>query len=664
MLIMKNKRVVAAIVLASMAHGLMLGQTQQEVADAVREAIVKVNSGNKVIQVDKLNLPASTPIKDVLAYLPELVNRKTQYIASNYDIQVDGSSVGDARDATISMLHIADVKAIVVTENSLNSLTSFGQGGVINIMLKDAKEELTGSAVVDGAYVHDYVGGLLLSKKTGKWELKAIGNVEYYKPEDMITENVGMESVVRSSAYRERFFSETASLHAMYKASEHDTFKFRFSNVVLNQKDDYYEDGKKGMQWTSGSQIKTYNINTWAEYSHRFQNNSLFTMNMNYSYVPQSVVNDDEVVLFGLINGYVVDYNTKAHNIMGQLIYNMPLIKQTKSHALSLITGLVNSYRTSSNVADLRKGEVSNMTPTLDTNEYNYFLRPYVQLTGQLHSLSFTGMVDFQHYNYRVGKGHLPEFHANQDDFTGMASALWTINKRHSIRLLYNHSIIRPSGSQLFPYRVIDGSGKFVIGKADLRPTKSDNIDLDYVLNLSGRDYTLTFNVGGDYTHAHDVLGPYTYERYGDKYTSFRNRGSFNIFRSDLMAYFSKGIFSVSLTSNLYFGRDAEGDGENDFNHFNISFTPSLNFKSGWMGSASLYYNSKIQNVYYEQGDLCYANFRVGKNWKQWNVHLFSLVNLNDRGRDVYYDGRGEVIAQKNYDFMKYEVGAGVRYRF
>lgn len=659
-----SMRLLATLLLTATIHNQAFPQSQSGKDDYTQKAILKVNTGNKSIQVDKLNLPASTPIKDALAYLPELVNRKNEYIAANYDIQIEGVSVGDARDATLSQLHIADVKVIEVNENSLNSVTTFGQGGSINIILKESDKSLSGSATLDAAYVPDYVGGLLLNHKTKKWSVKAFGNVEYYKPENFkeSTEQFGFNDESIESG--QRFFSESTQVSAKYQPTGTDVFKFHFSNVILDQKKNNSYLDNNVLNYKEDITINTCNINTMAEYTHQFTNKSSFSAFVRYSYVPETVMSNIHIPEGSDLNYFITDYNVKAHNLHIKCDYTLPLIKTTEEKSLALNTGLLTSVRNSDNGA-LRVGE--NYGSAKLSKENNYFLRPYVVLEGKYKSLSFNGMADFQHYRYKIGMNDKTDFNTVQNNVTGMANTMWSINKRNGLRLSYNHSINRPSGPQLFPYMISDPQNAIMVqGNPNLKPYKIDNVDLDYMLNLSNADHVLTFNIGADYSYAHDLIKTYSVKlpEIEDSTIGYDNYGSFNIYRGDLMAYFSKGIFSISLTTNFYMGYDTEGNGENDFTHFNISLTPSLNFKSGWNGSASVYYNSKIENDYYVAGDLCYANFRLGKTWKRWNVHIFSLINFNDKAIDRRYDSNGKILAQKNYDYMKYEVGVGTRFIF
>lgn len=629
------------------------------------ESIVKVNSDNKVIQVEKLNLPASTPIKDVLNYLPELVNRKSTYMIANYDIQIDGVSVGDAKDATLAHLHIADVKQIEVNENSLNTITSFGQGGVINIVLKDATKPFEGSAALDVAYVQDLVGGLLIKNKTKKWDLQAIGNVEYYHP-GKLTSQFKMGDIVTEDFWTdEHFFSETTKLSAKYHATDRDLLNLNVSNVILkNNWDDnnYYilEDIRnKGV-----NHLTTCNINAEAEYSHTFRNSSSLTAVTKYTYAPEL---QKDTVLFPTYCIYNQDIrcDIKAHNIFGKVVYKIPLLTQTKDRSMDMQIGMHSTFRISDNEL-LYIIEEQNYKESVITLEHNYFLRPFAQLTGKYRALSYNALVDFQHYHYAIGIDGSKDYNTQQNDVTGMASIMWTVNKRNNLRLTYNRSIDRPSGPQLFPYPVMNPQlGRLITGNPELKPSKLNNIDLDYMINLSKRDYVLTLNISSDYTHAYDrIRGKSLSTDYGLNNETYENYGCYNIVRGDLMAYFSRKIFSVALSANIYHCHDKQGTGDEDYTYYNISLSPSLNFRSGWVGAASICYNSKIESSIYETGDQAFANLRIGKSWNHWNVHLFSTVNLINKAVDHYLNEDGRVYATKSYDFMKYEIGIGTRYEF
>ncbi len=655
-----NRRIYILVVAALLSAQAFAQQDKTDIS----QAVVTVGIDKKVIEVEKLNLPPGTPIKDILALLPELVNRKGEYIANNYDVQVNGISVNNAQDAALSQIEIADVKCVEVSENSLSSIMNYGQGGSINIVLKGDKEGTSGTVMADASYEPDYMGGFLFKHKNKKWTLNVIGNLEVYQPTIYRTDII-VDEQKQTMDEKERFFSESTIVDAKYKASEHDEFGFSISQNLLSENDltRTYQNYSTNNEYNR-ARMKNMYLDLSARYSHLFRNQSKLSVTTKYAYTPDTakdtIINaGDEDGIFAM----AADDNVKAHSLMEQLEYDIPLIKSTDYKALNLQVGMQSTFRFSNN-------EVNRHLIGFDddwnikTNERNYFLRPYAVLQGRVGKMSFKGQLDFQHYHYMIGEDNVGEINTEQNDFTGMANALWKVRGNDALRFGYYHSINRPSGVQLFPYLIFNPSSRSItFGNPELKPVKSDVVGMDYMLNLSNKDRTLTFTFGVYQNLIHDLIidGELIVDDVAA--TTYVNDGKYNVSRANLMAFYSKGIFSFSMTSNLFYAHEHISTLTTDFVHFNISATPSLNFKSGWMTSASIYYNSRIKTNSFELGDFCYGSVRVGKTWGHWNVHLFGLTNFIEKGVDTVYEN-GVPTAIKNYDYMKFEVGAGVRYDF
>ena len=90
----------------------------------------------KVIYPDSLNLPRNTSAMTVITSLPELLQRPGDYILNNYDVQVDGMTIGSAVDVALSQLQVMDIDFIEVCESPVTSHFKNGQGGSINFVLR------------------------------------------------------------------------------------------------------------------------------------------------------------------------------------------------------------------------------------------------------------------------------------------------------------------------------------------------------------------------------------------------------------------------------------------------------------------------------------------------------------------------------------------------
>lgn len=138
---------------------------------------IKTNLNQKVIYTDSLNLPRQTSINTMLTMMSELLQRPGATIYSNYDIQVNGMSVSDASEVALYQLGLQDVESIIITDSPTSSYLKNGQGGSINLVLRqkdDNNDGYWGSAGFDIAYPVDYSPQLHLGYRSQKFYISAL----------------------------------------------------------------------------------------------------------------------------------------------------------------------------------------------------------------------------------------------------------------------------------------------------------------------------------------------------------------------------------------------------------------------------------------------------------------------------------------------------------
>lgn len=137
---------------------------------------IKTNLNQKVIYTDSLNLPRQTSINTMLTMMSELLQRPGATIYSNYDIQVNGMSVSDASEVALYQLGLQDVESIIITDSPTSSYLKNGQGGSINLVLRqkdDNNDGYWGSVGFDIAYPVDYSPQLHLGYRSQKFYISA-----------------------------------------------------------------------------------------------------------------------------------------------------------------------------------------------------------------------------------------------------------------------------------------------------------------------------------------------------------------------------------------------------------------------------------------------------------------------------------------------------------
>lgn len=123
---------------------LLLSMLMSVAAWAQVSRPVEVNYETKVIYTDSLTLPHNINVGALLRLLPELLQRPGDYTLSNYDVQVDGVSVGEAADAVLSVLQLDDIERCVVSNSPTSSDLNSGMSGSINLCLRSIKSRPRG----------------------------------------------------------------------------------------------------------------------------------------------------------------------------------------------------------------------------------------------------------------------------------------------------------------------------------------------------------------------------------------------------------------------------------------------------------------------------------------------------------------------------------------
>lgn len=157
------------VALFSLCSLLLVSQLQAQA--------IKTNLNQKVIYTDSLNLPRQTSINTMLTMMSELLQRPGATIYSNYDIQVNGMSVSDASEVALYQLGLQDVESIIITDSPTSSYLKNGQGGSINLVLRqkdDNNDGYWGSVGFDIAYPVDYSPQLHLGYRSQKFYISAL----------------------------------------------------------------------------------------------------------------------------------------------------------------------------------------------------------------------------------------------------------------------------------------------------------------------------------------------------------------------------------------------------------------------------------------------------------------------------------------------------------
>ena len=614
--------------------------------------ILEIKTDKIVLHTDSLGLPESTCAYDILSMVPDLIERNNEYVYENYDLQVNGKTVGNARDAILQQIRISDLKFVEISENSLSSVTSMGEGGSINLVLRDLDRETSGAANVEATTEANYTGGFTINHKKEKWTVRGIASFENYMPRAFYTYGAGG----RSTEFTEKDFTQLATTFIEYQPTEKDLFKLNVSEIYTNFKENkgIYDEGT----FAYDTHNRTHGVNAFFgfNYDHTFQTDGKWCFELNYRYIPEDYDGHGQSI--------ESTYDHKAYNLAGTFKVIQPFFKPTDTHSVKMEMGVQYNFVKGTNDSENRelgsKGEPDN---ELDVTERTFFFRPYVRLDAKVKKWDFMGTIDYQNFAYDTKMDNDDrEEHNLREDVTGQAIVMYTPSPRHVIRARYMRTINRPSSTQLFPYSFKDPVSETVtIGNADLSPMKQNAFSLDYDLDLSGSGYKLQMRACVEYMHNYNMI---TASELSGFATTYSNIGTSDVIMGDYGVSFRKDFFSAWLSSNVFHKMDDyEENGERDHHtYYNILFRPVFRLGKGWLVSCDAVYNSKVKESSQEMGSLFYGGMRIAKNWKHFNVYVFGTKKFNGNERDVVY---GKFMDEtSSVEYIHEYVGAGVRYSF
>lgn len=612
---------------------------------------ISIQADKIVINTDSLGLPKSTTVVEILSILPELVERPSDYILQNYDIQINGKSVGSARDAVLQQIHLSDLKCVEVSENSFSNIANYGQGGSINLSLCSAEDGLSGAVNAESSNEANISGGLRLENHSNKWIFHGIATIENYMPK------VFYNNAEETQYDKYRDFSEYAAIFMEYSPNTKNLFKLNVSEVYTNNRTwEHYADNTINNNY---NRVRNTNVFVGLNYEHSFMSGSKICAEANYRYIPERTEKS-----FG---GFETSYNHLAHNVYGEFKLEQNIIEPTTTKKTKLDFGVQYNFAKS-------KNNKENNNPTdniLKTTESTYYARPYIKLDAQLNKWNFVVDIDYQHFSYKTKiKDEKKNTGENlQKNLNTQLVALYHINNNNMLRMRYIHSLNRPSSEQLFPYVFFDPTTQSsYIGNPSLNPAHQNAFDIDYGVNLSTSDYHLELKASVEYSHTYSMIYTVNNEKYSA--ISYRNGGKTNLLMGDLGAEFRKGRFSAWLSGNIYHMIEDEKNDGNSFHKtfFNFLLRPVVNLGRGWITSMNVSYFSPITSDGMKIGKNCYGGIRISKSWRYFDAYIYGTQNLSGKEDTEVISTNPETgITTTTYSYREYmhsSFGAGVRYRF
>lgn len=614
--------------------------------------LIEVKPDKQVLHVGQFGLTDDAPVVEILRMMPELVSRGND-LFSNYTIQYDGKSVGEARDVFLFHTLIGDIEKIEISQSSVSTQTRNGQSGTINLVPKKKTEDGFGGDVKLPVTFNDVMPGVTMALRKGKFQMDSHVNVEYYFPtmESIFMEECPGVVTTGTEVEKERYFQQTAKVNLRYDFSEKDVLKawvlesyangrnvFDKEYSILTDKSALYGPGWKYEEIrrdTSATTDKSLLFNVMTEYSHNFTPTGKLVAFVGF----ESDNNNSG-------NGF------KQPNILDAELKYEGFVLDAGEHKLKLKVG-------------------TNMTHSVSTASVwsgrRLYLSPYADFEYFFRGLDLKAAVRYQN-NGRTVTGPEDNSHfSREEDIVANVNAFLQLRPHHAIRLVMSRNLVRPDDNMLLPGLTYDETkDRWILGNESLGRSYIHNCEFSYITDweTNGHYFVITPSLG--YIRADNLIVPVlgTKELYGGKlsYTTYENIGVSDIGKFSLQGLYRHGIFTLSLGGNMFLSRARKAEGAERNRYFNVVATPIFDFKNGWLFSGNLNYFSPMENGKSLLGDRLFAKITLSKRVGNWTFGAQLSDIFDDFTTDYTYDGDKTV--SRTYDLYGRFLGIQVNYRF
>lgn len=641
--------------------------------------MLEIKNDAKTIHASELGLPESATLTEVLSLLPELLSRPKLDVLTNYNIQINGFNLGGDKEPAMTMLHISDISSITITESSVDSYTSKGTGGTINISLKELKEGFSGGVDLMAYTIPQVSPTVHLGYKKDKFKIRGLFGFSTMKANNYIVDRVYEYTgtplgALSGSTYTGadtttlRTNMEIAHVIAEYAPTAADLVSLKVSqsyDMNGSSVNGYlFRDGFKE-EADKETKSKNLNLSVEAMYRHTFAKYSNLKFQFNYSGQPTNSSSDIS---------FLRELTSDSHSgsFAGKIDFTHSFRDAGEKETANLNVG-VNANRGRNYAQHEEEMHLLGMTQ-FSRNSYttgitSYF-SPYAQFETLLGQFRIKAKADYQYYHYDLMAKDKADFNTWNHNFTFKLMLGWQLADHHHLRLFLDRKIRRPSTVQMYPVVLYSPSAlSFAKGNPDLAPEQIHEASLDYITDIKtagGGYFVVNANVA--YIRVDDRIRQVPGDKESEKhypydFISFANAGYTNILNTDLMFYYRKGIFNLSVTGNLYVNYDVNGDSMDHYNYYSLSVYPSFHFKNDWRTSMQLVYYSPVSTRSSSLGHSASANLYVGKTWNRLSVGLAGSLQLIKRTTDIIH-GAGDQVTRETYIPGYNYVALNFNYRF
>lgn len=614
--------------------------------------IVEIKPTKKIVHVEQLGMSDNAGVRDVLEMMPELLTRGASSLLANYSIQVDGKDVGQAREVVLMQTRLAEVKEIEISTSPTSSEQLNGTGGVINIKLKPvANEGVSGVVMLDASTLWDVDPSVMINYRKEKFTLRSSVMMEYYRPTSYFDGKTitPTSTTTRGDTVVQSYKQETAKIYLSYSPTERDELKMHvWETFAMNRNSknsgwtqmtdvsDLYESSclfkeSRYKQVASSNAHKLF-AEANVEYKHTYRCGGNLTIEGTYNYGNSHYVSNARQRQLGVLGAYAYLDTTVLllpNQVIGSIKTTNKLLKPDSPHNLELQVGLNANYSFGQSSYEYLTNYATPRKLSSQDNDCSLYLSPYMQWDYRYSRWTVQASARYQYYSSDVRKEEVDNgvqtsdtaFFANHC-VTANASLGCQIADGHHLRLLAARNIIR---NQMLICPV-------------------HNAELNYIFSYR--------------TEEHDVL-----TNFGLQYINTQMQTQTDhVLSVNAQLFYRHGFFSMAFAGNVY-AKEEKFPTTRDWGfYYNLNWTPVFSFRHEWTLSAKFLYNSKVETVHADYGDCFFAELRLSKNIRSWNIHMELSDVFDYRSYDAIRTG--DTCSMQTYDLYHRYLLVGAVYKF
>lgn len=395
---------------------------------------------------------------------------------------------------------------------------------------------------------------------------------------------------------------------------------------------------------------KDFNWGTLLEFLHKF--------NAGGSLAARAYVKYDNtpIDIYKEVWGQGVDYDNNTdrqsnhtNDVKGQIIYLSPKWK-------GFHFGLREKVgKTNTGISDALTRFEYDVTQTLTSGAINYGIGNF----------AFVLQGGFETYNHDLETSNNTAEKAIKHtyrDWIYNAKATWKVDKRNTIVVSFDHDILRPTYTQLYPFiHVGSNIGSRVIGNENLEPAVTNEIKAKYTYKVQH----LTLNTSLTYQKKMDDITSIAIYDESAKMNvkTWVNDAEYNILKAAVEGEIRSGIFDMTFgarAQRLWY----EGEHVSNDKAWSYSFKirPQVHLPNEWLLSAVALYNGREEHKYWYNKAYTYLALRAQKQIGDWAVYGFLQDILNEKRVKNEYSKGNSILTSNDYNARALVLGCSYRF--